>query len=565
MKYRFTASFVVPGLLRLFRTRAVAATVAWGLLLAFVPLVSGCHSYFRSKDQDVSRENVNLLAEKKTFVLHQGDAVWVLRDPKLNGETLEGTKEPLPASISAYQSAPKQGVSPRYRSEDAAQVLNIVHVYINDFQPGAGDAVSIPLAAIKQIDLIEKNTGKTTASYVLTGVAVTVGVIALLLVIIALTKSSCPFVYAYDGHQFRFVGEAYGGAIFAPAERNDYLPLPGLQAVDNQYQVIISNELEERQYTNLAELWVAQHPAGTQVLLDQRGHVQTLTAPLPPTRARTPGGTDCTAQLQATDRRVYPFNEDTASNAPNSLELTFDKPAAARHGKLVLHAQNSLWLDYLYGEFINKFGAYYNTWADQQRTLPAEINRQWGLDQSIPLKVYVEEGKGWRLVETIPTVGPLAARDLVVPIDFAAGAATQVRVKLECGFMFWEVDYAALDCGPNAPVQLDNCRLLSARTERGAEVRTQLAADDGEYLRQLRPGTAATLAYETRLPAPAAGTRRTAFLRTKGYYEHIREFEGLPDLPELYAFKKPGRFVEFSKERYRKATQDITTPVLARR
>ena len=54
------------------------------------------------------------------------------------------------------------------------------------------------------------------------------------------------------------------------------------------------------------------------------------------------------------------------------------------------------------------------------------------------------------------------------------------------------------------------------------------------------------------------------FLRTKGYYEHIRDFPGLPNLPELYGFKKPGRFVEFSKEKYRAATQEIT-PALARR
>jgi hypothetical protein len=70
--------------------------------------------------------------------------------------------------------------------------------------------------------------------------------------------------------------------------------------------------------------------------------------------------------------------------------------------------------------------------------------------------------------------------------------------------------------------------------------------------------------YETGLPVPKAGTRRTGFLRTKGYYEHIREFEGLPNLPELYAFKKPGRFIEFSKEKYRATIQDMA-PAVAQR
>ncbi len=559
-----TVELVVPALLGLFRRRVVAAATAWLLLLTFGTLATGCQSYYRSRDQPVNRENVNLLAESKTFVVHQGPEVWVLRTPKLNGEVLEGTKEALAAPIGRFKTAPDKGHSPRYQRPDATLVLNIVHVYVADFQPGTGDQVSIPFTAIKQIDLIEKDTGKTTASYVLGGLGISVGVFAILLVIIALTKSSCPFVYAYDGQQYRFVGETYGGAIFAPAERDDYLPLPSIQPENGQYRLKISNELKERQYTNLAELWVAQHPADTQVLLDQRGQVQTLTNPLPPTQARTPAGHDCTAQLQATDCSAYLFNEDAPGTAPNALTLSFAKPAGARHGKLVLHAQNSLWLDYLYGAFIEKFGSSYNTWAARQHVQPAEINRQWGLDQSIPLKVYVEAGQGWQLAETIPTIGPLAARDLVVPLDFAANATGQVRVKLECGFMFWEVDYAALDCSPNRPVLLDCCRLQSAVTERGLDARAQLAATDGQYLQQLRPGTAVTLAYETALPAPAAGTRRTAFLHTRGYYEHIRDFKGLPNLPELYAFKKPGRFVDFSKEKYRLATQAMLPATASR-
>lgn len=554
-------STIVPGVLQRFRRRT--AGVAWGLLVVAAPLATGCH-YYRGKEQEVSRANVNMLAESKRFVVHQGPAVWELRNPHLNGEVLEGTQQPLSARVAPYGAGPQKGHSPRYRPEDKAVVLNMVHVYVSNAQAGPEDRVSIPFAAIRQIDLLEKDSGKTTASYVFGSLGAVAGTFAVLAVIVALTKSSCPFVYAYDGHEYRFVGEAYGGAIFAPAERDDYLPLPAIAPADNQYRLKISNELKERQYTNLAELWVVQHAAGTQVLLDQRGQVQTLAAPQPPTLARSAGGHDYTAQLRAPDHKAVLFDEDAPGSAPNEVVLTFANPAAARHGKLVLHAQNSLWLDYLYGAFIEKFGTAYNPWAAQQKTQPAAINRQWGLDQSIPLKVYVETGHGWQLAETIPTVGPLAARDVVVPLDFSAAPAGPVRVKLACGFMFWEVDYAALDCSPNAPVQLDKCRLRSATTERGADARAQLAAADTLYLRQPRPGAVVSLAYTSGLPAPTAGTRRTAFLHTRGYYEHIREFKGLPNLPELYAFRKPGRFVEFSKEKYRAATQEIT-PALARR
>ncbi|MBF9221077.1 hypothetical protein [Hymenobacter ruricola] len=553
MKNLFAVASRVPGLLGLFRRRRVAAGVAWLLLAVFGPLVTGCN-YYRTDNKAVSKETVNMLANAKTFVVHQGEANWVLRNPRLNGETLEGTQEAIAGPLAKYQQLPDRRHAPRYLRKERDVVLNIVHVYLTEAPVTAGDRVSIPFSAIRQIDLVEQDTGRTLASYVFGGLGIAAGVFALLAVIVALTKSSCPFVYAHDGQQYRFVGEAYGGAIFAPAERDDYLPLPNIQPENNQYRLKISNELKERQYTNLAELWVAQHPAGTQVLLDQRGHVQTLAAPLPPTQARTPAGQDCTAQLRAPDDNAVLFNEEIAGNAPNEVVLTFARPAAARHGKLVLRAQNSLWLDYLYGQFIEKFGGAYNGWAGQQKTQPAAINRQWALDQGIPLQVYVDAGRGWQLAESIPTVGPLAARDVVVPLDFGAQASPTVRVKLACGFMFWEVDYAALDCSPNVPVQLENCRLQTARTERGADARAALAAPDTLRLKQLHAGTVVDLTYQCRLPAPAAGTRRSVFLRTRGYYEHVREFKGLPNLPELYAFKKPGRFIEFSKEKYHDAT-----------
>lgn len=563
MKPLSAPSPAVAGLLKLLRGRAVAATVSWLVLGAFVPLATGCN-YYRGNTQAVTRETVNMLADSKLFVVHQGTETWELRNPKLNGEVLEGFRQAISTPVKPYSADPEVGHSPRFLLKDKAVVLNIVHVYITSLQAGAADGVSIPFAAIQRIDLIEKDSGKTTASYVLGSIGATAGVFAVLLVIIALTKSSCPFVYAYDGHEYRFVGEAYGGAIFAPAERDDYLPLPAIQPENNQYQLKISNELKERQYTNLAELWVVQHPTGTQVLLDQRGQPQTLTAPQAPTQARSLAGHDCTAQLRATDHNAFLFNEDEPGAAPNELVLSFAKPATARHGKLVLHAQNSLWLDYLYGAFIEKFGSYYNTWAAQQHTQPAAINHQWGLDQGIPLQVYVETGQGWQLVESIPTIGPLAARDLVVPLDFVAASGSQVRVKLACGFMFWEVDYAALDCSPNVAVQIEKAAPQSALTEQGTELKAALASADAQYLKQLHPGTVATLTYKTHLPAPDSRTRRTVFLHTRGYYEHIRDFKGMPNLPELYSFKKPGRFIEFSKEKYRTTTQDIT-PVLAHR
>lgn len=562
MKHALHAARRGAGLLRTLRRPPVARMVAWLLLVALLPMPIACQNYYRTRGKEVSAPVLTTLASSKMFLLHQGNLTWQLINPRLEGQTLVGLKGEVTGGLSQYDQAPNGQNSQRYLLRDKQAVMNLVHVYITEYEQGEGQQIGVPLSAIQRIDLVEPDTGRTTGSYLLGGAAIGVGVFVLIYLIVLALKTSCPFVYAYDGRQYHFVGEAYGGAIFQPLERNDYMPLPEIRPVQNQYQLKITNELKERQFTNLAELWVVAHAPNTQVLLDQRGGVHTLTAPHSPSRVVSAGGQDCAPQLQAPDRNVFFFNEELDETTANSLTLTFERPAQTRAAKLVLRAQNSLWLDYLYGEFARKFGSRYNEWALKQKTVPAAKINQWLLDQQLLLKVYVETTHGWQLTETIPTVGPLAARDLLVPLDLTDVAAGPVRVRLEAGFMFWEVDYAALDCSPELPVTLEKCRPQSALDENGVDQRDNLATDDSLYLQQLRPGMEVTLRYQTKLAAPAAQTQRTVFLRTKGYYEHIRQYEGLPNLPELYAFRKPGRFVEFSKERYHETTRQLALTAL---
>ena len=522
-------------LLHLFRRPPVARAIARLLLAALLPLHLSC-SYYYTRNRPVTAPELTMLADSKIFVVHQGLETWQLVSPQLNSDALEGLQAAPNPQLAQYSQPPMAGTSAKYKAQEKNVVLNVVHLYISEHQELGADQVRIPLLAVQRLDLVAKDTGRTTASYLLAGLGVAAGAFVVVSIIALLLKSSCPFLYAHDGHKYRFVGEAYGGAIFAPLERDDYLPLPALEAANPHYQLKLTNELHERQYTNLAELWVVAHPANTQVLLDQRGGVHTVASPQAAQRAVSLGGADCTAQLAAPDNSAFLFNEELPGPAVRSFTL----------------------------EFAKKLGSYYSSWALKEKQLPAATINQWLRDQGMPLKVYLETPQGWQLVENIPLVGPLAARDLVVPLDLVQVGPGALRVKLEAGFMFWEVEYAALDTRPEQPATLEKCRPQTALDEHGRDQRDHLAAVDAQYLRQPHPGMEITLHYQSALAAPATQTRRSAFLRTRGCYEHIRHYEGLPNLPELYAFRKPGRFMEFSAEKYHETAQQLNLTALNR-
>jgi hypothetical protein len=540
-----------PSPLLLFRCRPFQRFLSGLLLLAFSPLVGGCNYYRIKEEKTVSTEKMASLPNYKRFILHQGENSWELTGITVQEQALTGKLHDITEYLLPYVDD-KAGSPLRYKPANKGTALNIVHLYVYEFSRHQNNQVFIPISAIKRLDITEKDTGATVASYVFTSIGSLAASFGILTVVALLLKSSCPFVYVYTGTGYRFVGEAYGGAIFSPLERDDYMPLRGWQAAAGTLQVKIANELKERQFTNLAELQVVLHPEGVQVLLDQHGRPHTLQQVQAPLRALASDGFNYAGALASQDSSSWVFNS-TQSNS-NYVELQFRKPAGSQTGKLVLHAQNSLWLDYLYGAFTKQFGSLYNHWAEKQKDVPATELYRWQQEQEIPLLVEVLTAKGWQVVERIPPVGPLAGRNLVVPVDLAGVKKEMVQVRLSCGFMFWEVDRAGMDFSPPLPVQVVKVKPSSAYEKSGQNVPHLVAAADGKYLEQFSVGDAVVLTYP--LPEKKPDQAHTLFLHTRGYYEHIREYAGIPNLMTLRAFEKPGHFMQFSRDRYAQLAEE---------
>ncbi|WP_210465317.1 hypothetical protein [Rufibacter roseolus] len=534
----------LSGLPKIFRNKFIQRCLSWLLLFSFLPLALSCNYYRLKEEKDLTPDKVASLPNYKRFILHQDNNAWEIKNLAVKETSMTGTLSTVPEDLLQYID-PKPGSANRYKRVNQAVALNVVHLYVNEFAEQGNQAI-IPLSALKRIDIADKDTGATVASHVLGTIGILAGTLALITVIVALTKSSCPFVYVKNGSGYHFVGETYGGAIFSPLERDDYMPLTGLEPTDGKVQLKITNELKERQYTNLAELLVVQHPTGTQVLLDQKGRPHSLTQVLPPQKAITSAGQDYTQVLQTRDSAAFYFNDAGANSS--YVDLQFPKPAGSSMGKLVLHAQNSLWLDYLYGEFMKQFKGIYNRWAVKQKDVPAADLYKWQREQGIPLLVEVKTSEGWQEVERIQPIGPLASRDLVVPIDLTKINSPYVQVRLSCGFMFWEVDRVGMDFTPNEPLSAQKVPAATVIEKSGQNVKHLLADSDAQYLKQFSVGDAVELTFH--LPRKAGAQSQSIFLHTRGYYEHLRDYTGIPNLFTLRDFEKPGHFMQFSRQRY---------------
>jgi hypothetical protein len=540
-----------PGYFSLFPIRFFSPEWAMFLLIIFVHFITGCQTYYKVKPGSGSPESIaQMQKDNKYFILHEGDNAWHLKDLVLNEDELviTGIIETLPDSHQYYKKTNPEYAN-RYKPAKGNPTYE-VHFYIKEHIEQDNNQVTVPLLAIEKIEVYDKAAGATAASYAFGALGIILGILAIVAIIAVLTKSSCPFVYISDGQTYRFAGEIYGGAIYSCLERDDYMPLPGFKPVKGEYQLKISNELLERQFTNLAELSVVEHPLQSTVLIDKYGKLQTMTNPVAPETAISDIKADCRETLLKRDHKAYLFNDNPkVNNDMSSLTLTFPRQPGARVGKLVLNTQNSLWLDYVYGKFNEQFGTYYNTFAEDQKEVPAEHHHQWAQEQGVSMSAYLETEDGWEYIDYFDLIGPLATRDVVMPVDLTHAKGDKVRIKLTCGYMFWEIDYAAMDFSENIPAQTTTLSAFAAFDENGVDVSQLVQFADDRYLVQPKPGNEAIFTYAA--PAIMPAKEYTAFLHTRGYYEYIRDYQNKPNLGYLKTFKdREGAFTKFSKLRY---------------
>ncbi|MCB0633477.1 MAG: hypothetical protein R2824_08205 [Saprospiraceae bacterium] len=514
-------------------------SIALFLTALMLIYTAGCSYYGVNRtSQDKLPKLVEMGRYNKYFVVHQGNEIFHLVEPMVEDNVLKGTLADASNDPIYYNETRKK----RFR-ESERSILNEIHIYpVEDYELLSLGEFAIPITQIHEIRVIRADIGRT----VLAIVGTTLGAVAIISIFALLTKSSCPYVYVHDGEGLVFEGEMYGGAILQNLERDDYMPLPHLRADGSAYRLYIANELKEEQFTNLVNLVVVDHPENTNALLDQRGQPHLLQVLQSPIRAITATGKDIGPQLQQTDRNIFLFDEVDAP--AHEANLLFEKPENATSGKLVLNAKNALWFDWLFGEFTKKFGGFYDQWIEKQANLTGEERRQMAVDQQFPLSVSVRISDQWQLVEHIPTVGPLASRDLVIPIDLREHQGNQLEIRLQSGFLFWELDYAAMDFSPDTQLKVREFAPISAIGNDGQDHLEALLADDDLYLEQLKTGDVTKLQFSS-VPV-AEGRNQTTFLHSKGYYKHVREYEGLPQMAELRKFRTPGHFTEFSKEMY---------------
>ncbi len=535
-------------MLKFFRIRLVNRLASIITLTAFLILLHGCYYYkvHRSAEPPgpglVTLEGVN-----KFIILHSGDKAWQFSKIVAAGDTVRGSIHRLEGH--EYYKTTDPNSTNRYRktnANDESEVLDEVHIYLkNQFDYKVG-SISIPSNEIERIELYDPDKATTVASWIFG-----IGPLALIavVVIVALTKESCPFIYVDDGSSEQFIGEIYSGAIYPSVERDDYLPLPKPAPGKKDYKIKMTNEVHEIQNTNLIELNVFDHSGDVNVLIDKYGRYQTIALPETPVEATNLRGIDIREIITCEDSLSY-YSDENIKDPPvtDGIIMKFRRPTDASTAKLEIKAKNTFWLDYIFARFHQLFGKQYDCWVEKQTPELAKKMKNWSVEQKIPLSLYIEKDGKWRFVDYYNVTGPMAAKEDILSFDISDIKTDFIKVKLEFGYLFWDIDYAAIDYSINVPVTHRIAQFESAIDNKDKDVRDLLKSSDMLYYVQPEVGDAVDMTFS--IPEPL-NESQTFILHSRGHYKILMNQTGDQQVRQLLAFRKKGHFPQFSNEIFR--------------
>ena len=250
-----------------------------------------CNNYYkvsRKSNITVITDTSSVSNMNRYFILRSGSNAYYMNNIMLSKDrkSLTCSLQALPEEHTLHLRNGRSGHMRFKINKPEASVINEVHLYIpRDSAAVTNKSYFLSLNKVMKIEVLEKDKGRTRASYILGGLAITGGALLVAGIIVLATKSSCPFVSAYDGNNMVLQGEIYGGAIYPQLARNDYMELKMAPAPNGNLQLQISNELKEKQYTDLAELMVVTHDKDVQLIVDENGKLYSVVAPVLPVAA----------------------------------------------------------------------------------------------------------------------------------------------------------------------------------------------------------------------------------------------------------------------------------------
>jgi len=421
-------------------------------------------------------------------------------------------------------------------------------------------APPIPLSEVELLWVTRTDAGMTFVATI----GAIAGTIAVIAVIVLLTKESCPFIYAFDGDTYMFDAEPYGGAICQGLKRTEWCELEHLKEVNGQLRIKITNEISETQYTDELKIVVVDHEKNIKIAPGVFGRIHSISKPSPPILAYDGEGKDLMPYIRENDwiywkTRVETKNPERDEDLREDLTFIFPKPDGASKVKFLFNGCNTLWASQMLKRFLDLHGnKVHELYEDINRFGPAFFRiMNWDLNEELyRLQIRVETDEGWKSKGMIFGGGPFISENKIYSFDISDVSGNILKIKLSPPSAFWMINNLAVDYSENAPIEMEEIQASKAIDHNGQDIREKLAQNDNLYYIMPHIGDWAELVFLA--PPKASDMDRSYLLKASGYYDIHLNATGEPQTEIIgKCFDEPGYAVRFTLKEYHKWKSEL--------
>ncbi len=417
--------------------------------------------------------------------------------------------------------------------------------------------VSLPFSDIDQA-LITEERIKPGAAFGIFAISIS-AVAGLIFGIILATKESCPFIYSYDGENYVFDAEPYGGAICEGLTRTEWCTLENLKEVDGFYKIKLTNEVNETQYTDELKLTLIDHPDSVTVVPGVNGELYCFVNPQTPIKAFNSKGKDVLSYIDRKDWIYWHSSKEDMVSAEqgelrNELILEFAKPRNADSVTLLLNACTTLWGSQMLRKFLMLAGNKVDKWYAKMNSMDTlDQDKQSWADkaQLYTMPLLVETKNGWEEKVTVIGGGPFISEDKAYSLDISDVEGDTLRIKVAPPANFWKINYCAIENKHSIPFTTQTLKAHSAIDSIGNDVKALFEKSDKKYHAMPEIGNFVELQFQA--PPQKKNCKRTIIAKARGYYDIHLNAKGAPHLVTLKKIKNnPDFSIEYALKEYRK-------------
>jgi hypothetical protein len=399
----------------------------------------------------------------------------------------------------------------------------------------------------------------------------TIGVIAALIgiigLIIALTKESCPFIYSFDGQNYVFDAEPYGGAISEGLTKTDYSKLEYLKPVNGNYILLMRNEADETQHTDDMKLLVVDHPENTFVTPDAYGNMIVYNSAISPVNVTDENGNDVKSYFQSRDdvqwQSSMPSDTTLDNNRfRNELTFKFPKPKDAAKVRFLVNAGTALWGGSMIKKMLELRGNKVDSWykeIDNKGPALKSLHNFVEREELYLLKMNIRKNDEWQSRVYINPGGPFIIEDEIIELDISDIPGDTLYLKLNPPVGYWNIDYIGAIYDNPVNCLINEIGVLRATDDKANDITKLLKNTDRTYYDMPDTTCIANIYFKAPLNQPD-GYVRTIFLKTTGYYDiHLKKDQPEQTILLDKLLNEPGFAAKYSLELYIEKMRSLGT------